>query len=304
MARVNFVDTVVVPLGPAGSLIGISGIAMTPYTINPDQTEGPQATAYAGRTGAVLASTLASDATGTVSYWLDAGDYNIHYDDPLTPPRITSRVRGFTAPVIDTNTLIIAAQNLIQFTGDLKHSMQINDHGLKPDGTFEWLLIKTDGSLGGRKVSSTDYSALWALMGSPAPDGLGNFVLPNISGRALIATGQATASTSIRTLLQMLGEENHQLTVAEHASHAHPGSTGTSHQHAMPPFPSNSGGSFITHAYADGGGIAAVAVSGGAFATSASTGNGTGGVTVASQGGDTAHNNIQPSTAMNLFVKS
>lgn len=228
MSRVQFVETVTVSGGPAGTLLPVVGIAATPYIVNPDGSEGSQVTAYVDRTSLVSPTSLATDATGTISFWLDAGDYNVHMDDQQSPPRIQSYVRGFTAPIIDNTQFIVAAQNLIQFTGDTKFSLQPSDHGLKPDGTYEWLLVSSDVDGGGRKVDHTLYPGIHQILGSPTPDSLGMIRLPNLSGRALIASGAATGLTR-RNLLDLIGEETHKTVTSEMPAHdhvLHNGSTG------------------------------------------------------------------------------
>lgn len=208
MARVQFNETVTIPGGPIGTLIPVPGIAATPYNVNPDGTEGSQVTTYVDRTSLTHPTSLLTNASGKISFWLEPGDYNVHIDDPQSPPRIASYIVGFTAPVIDTSQLVIAAQNLIQFTGDTKFSMQTADHGLKPDGTFEWLIMVSNADGGGRKLDPTIYPGIYSLMGSPALDGSGLFRLPNVSGRALIAAGAATGLNPI-TLMQIIGALQH-----------------------------------------------------------------------------------------------
>lgn len=207
MSRVQFVETVTIPNSVGGALMPLAGVGATPYVVNTAGIEGGQANAYAGRIGTTAASSLVTDASGTVSYWLDAGDYNVHVSDQQSPKRIQDYTRGFTAPVIDTNALVVAAQNLIQFTGDTKFSMQTADHGLKADGSFEWLLVSSDPDGGGRQVDGAIYSTLRQIMGNP-PLTAGKFRLPNISGRALIASGAASGLTA-RNLLDMFGTEVH-----------------------------------------------------------------------------------------------
>lgn len=300
MARVQFVETITLPLGPGGSLVPVPGFGTTPISINPaDETETTQAPAYAGRTGATLASSLASDSSGTVSYWLEAGDYNIHFSDQQSPARIADYIRGFNAAIIDTNSLIVGAQDLIQFTGDYKHSEQPSDHGLKPDGSFEWLLITggTDGT--GRLVDHIIYNGLWSLFGSPTPNGLGQFKLPNSSGRSLIAAGASTGLTS-RTAGQNGGTETVLLTSAQSGmpNHGHilnwsdPG-----HHHSYgfdlnvfcpagtPNFTFEGLGSSHNVNDATTGISASVANSGVADASA-------------------AHSNMQPWVAKNLFIKT
>lgn len=304
MSRVQFTETVMIPGGPGGTLTPVKGIAATPYNINLDGSEGSQATAYVDRTSLTQPDSLATDATGSISFWLDAGDYDIHMDDQQSPPRIRSYIRGFTAPVIDTSQLVVAAQNLIQFTGDTKFSIQTADHGLKADGTYEWLLITNNADGGGRKIDHSLYPGIWSLLGSPAPDGAGMIRLPNISGRAVIASGAATGLTS-RHLLDLIGEETHQLSVAEMASHNHllndPQHFHTikqSHQAVL------STGSWSTFFPAEGGARTTPYMNAGSMDQAASVELVSTGISINSNGAGGSHNNMQPSACLNLFVKS
>lgn len=205
MTRVNFVEIVTLPLGPGGSLIPVPGVAVVPYTVNPDESQGPQAVAYAARTGATQVATLVTDAGGRVNYWVESGDYDIAYTDTHNPPRIASYTLGFSAAEALIGQIIT--------TGDAKYSFQPNDHGQNPDGTYEWILVTSDADGGGRKLQQTLYMALWYILGSPAVDGNGNFRLPNVSGRTLVASGAATGLT-IRHLNDSYGFESHSHTVA------------------------------------------------------------------------------------------
>jgi microcystin-dependent protein len=110
------------------------------------------------------------------------------------------------------------------------------------------------------------YPELFAAIGTTwgAPDG-SHFNVPDLRGRALIGDGTGSG-LSERILGDELGEETHQLTVAELASHAH--SEGTT-----VPLP-------VVVVPADG--VAAVGAAG----------------TTGSTGGDVAHNNMQPSAVV------
>lgn len=319
MARVNFYETVTLPIGPGGSLIPVEGVATTIYTINPDGTEGSEGVAYAGRTGSTVAPSLETDATGTVSYWLDTGDYNIHFDDAQTPPRITSYIRGFSAADFDINDVIVSAQELLQFPGDLKYSIQATDHGLNSDGNYEWLLVTSAEDGGGRTVSSTTYDELWNALGNPSVDGEGNFRLPNISGTTLVATGTHGDDSSFpegltaRTLLEQYGVEEYALAESEMPEHDHGGVTGTGSTGGAGPNPASDGRYYVTSAV----GTSLADISAGSGGTPVIATNGPTGLvsisfpslsvpalTINEDGSGDAHINTQPSTGMNLFVKT
>jgi microcystin-dependent protein len=329
MARANYSETITVPSGPGGSMVPLAAVSATPFTINPDGSEGAEAAAYAGRTGATAASTLVTNGAGYVSYWLDDGDYNIHIADTESSPRIAAYVRGFCAAVLTADALMTAAEGVIVFVGDYKYSHQDSDHGLKTDGTYHWLLVASAGDGGGRLVSQSNYPNLWTKVGAPPIDGSGNFRLPNLSGRTFVATGDASP-LSARTRMQLFGEENHVLVTAELAAHAHPieaAPTGVSVNGGSPLFAGQQGA--VTAHALDGHSIASGQASPDTGTIQnwvprivpSSTapdidwgghdlnhGHGvtdpTHGHTADNTGSDIGHNTIQPSVGMNLFVKT
>jgi microcystin-dependent protein len=126
----------------------------------------------------------------------------------------------------------------------------------------------------GASYSRTAQAALFAVIGTiyGAGDGSTTFNLPDGRGKTLIGVGQGIGLTN-RVLAAIGGEERHQLTVAELASHAHT---------------------------LQGFGAAGIVVSAGPrnFAEYAAIIN-TGG-----SGGDTAHNNMQPFLALNYIIKT
>lgn len=217
MSRVNFVETITLPQGPGGSLIPVSGIAAIPYTVNPDQTQGSQAVAYTTRSGSTEEEGFLTDSTGSVSYWIESGDYNVVFSDPQSPPRITTYTRGFNAAEASSEELLT--------TGDTKFSFQAADHGLNADGSYQWLLVTSAEGGTSRLVPQATYMGLWNELGTPDVDGDGNFPLPNISGRQLVAAGAASGLTS-RALNDMYGGEEITLTSENLPSHTH-GVSGT-----------------------------------------------------------------------------
>ncbi len=129
-----------------------------------------------------------------------------------------------------------------------------------------WLVC--DGSA----VSRATYAALFAAIGTTwgAGDGSTTFNLPDMRGRTVGGAGTGSG-LSARTLAQQVGEENHQLTAAEMASHSHSVTTTAS----------NSGTSG-SNLFDDTG-------------TNPQTG---------STGSDTPHNNMQPSLVLNWIIKT
>jgi microcystin-dependent protein len=79
-----------------------------------------------------------------------------------------------------------------------------------------WMLC--DGSA----ISRTTYPQLFSLIGSTygAGDGSTTFNLPDLRSKMIVGMGQGTGLTN-RVLAATGGEENHQLTIAELASHTH-----------------------------------------------------------------------------------
>lgn len=130
-----------------------------------------------------------------------------------------------------------------------------------PDG---WLLCD------GTAVSRTTYAALFAVIGTTFGVGNGSttFNLPDLRGRTPIGAGQGSGLTD-RTLGQQIGEEFHQLIVAEIPAHTHT-------------------------MVGIGSGVspgAAKYVSSNLDSTTGSTGN------------DGTHNNMQPSLVLNFLIK-
>lgn len=168
-----------------------------------------------------------------------------------------------------------------------------------PDG-----FLMCDGSA----VSQATYADLFAVLGfTYGNPGGGNFSLPDQRGRCTLGAGAGSGLTS-RTLGATGGEETHVLTTTEIPSHTH-AKTDPGHTHPMA-----SGGSPVQN-YIDPGGVTPGA--GGMSGTDANpvtpptfsygnntTGGSTNTFTIANTGSGTAHNNIQPSLAFNVIIKT
>jgi microcystin-dependent protein len=145
-----------------------------------------------------------------------------------------------------------------------------------------WMLC--DGSA----ISRSLYSALFAVIGTTygAGDGSTTFALPDLRGRFLLGTGLGGGLTN-RALAATGGEEAHQLTTAELASHAH---IQNPHSHTF--------GYTGPVAYAAGGGSIYTLVLGG---SNTSTTNTT--ATNQNTGGDGAHNTMPPFLVVTYIIK-
>jgi microcystin-dependent protein len=142
------------------------------------------------------------------------------------------------------------------------------------------------------------YPDLYAAVGSTwntyrgqAAPAAGRFRVPALQGLTLIGVGSGLGLTA-RTLAAFVGEENHTLVTGEMPVHAHTvtGPDGTVSTvvgwHGISPGGANGIGIFGI------GGLNAVGTSGGAIPD-----------TVDTAGGGTAHNNMQPSGALNYVIK-
>lgn len=137
----------------------------------------------------------------------------------------------------------------------------------------------------GSSLLRTDYPALFDAIGTTfgAVDGT-HFNIPDLRGRTMIGTGQGSGLTD-RVLGDSLGEENHTITLAESASHSHVDAG---------------------HIHSEGIAIPAVgAAIVGVPIPSAVPGIGSTGIgsaTLDTVGSNGAHNNMQPSTALNYYI--
>ena len=180
-------------------------------------------------------------------------------DAAITPAKVSA---GFG---------LVPAGSLLAFAG-----------GTPPAG---WLVC--DGSA----VSRSAYAALFAAIGTTwgAGDGSSTFNVPDLRGRATIGSGQGAGLTN-RALGQILGEENHQLTIAEMPSHNH-GVNDPGHSHGLyfgTPGGSdnNFGESFVPGR------------------TNTQTVTALTGVTIKNTGGDGAHNVMQPSAVVTYLIRT
>jgi len=137
----------------------------------------------------------------------------------------------------------------------------------------------------GSSLIRADYPALFTAIGTTygSVDGT-HFTLPDLQGRAIVGTGAGGGLTT-RVLGDSFGEETHTLTTGESANHTH---TGVGHLHAEG-----------IAAPAVGAAIVGVPVPSAVPAVGAT---GSGSASLTTSGGDGAHNNIQPSLALNYCI--
>lgn len=124
----------------------------------------------------------------------------------------------------------------------------------------------------GSAVSRTGFATLFAVIGTTfgVGDGSSTFNVPDLRGQTPIGDGTGVGLTA-RSVGQSLGEEQHQLSVAELASHTHT----------------------VVNTTTGTAGSAAGALQGLG-----------GGGTSGPQGGNGFHNNMQPSLVLNWVIKS
>lgn len=202
--------------------------------------------------------------------------------DQYIPLLVTSVDIGINTPKVwaasDWPNAAEYMQDVIQWLIEVLPTMTVFPVGMitsfggsaAPSG---WLLCE------GQLVSRTTYSALFAAIGTSfgIGDGSTTFALPDLQGRAPIGVGFGAGLTR-RLLGQAVGEESHALSIAELAAHDH-GRNPTSATEWV----------LKTSAGASGWGAGSASASNTISKTS-STGSGT------------AHNNMQPSLAVNFMI--
>jgi microcystin-dependent protein len=217
---------------------------------------------------------------------------------------IACTAQGRAILAADTIAALIAAGVPLPSTGDFKPTLKtVADTG--------WIMCN-DGTIGNTSSGATFadvtaqalYTLIWTNVSdtyAPVTGGRGasasadwtaqkKIALTKMLGRALGLAGSGSGLTA-RTLGQTLGEENHQLSAAEMPSHTH-GVNDPQHTHPITAAAGN-----ITVA----GSPANTNVS--ATVTSTTTGAAATGITIQSAGSDVAHNNMQPTSFINMMLK-
>lgn len=155
----------------------------------------------------------------------------------------------------------------------------------------------------------SQYVVLFAALGgvsSPfgSPDGFSTqFYLPDSRRKVHVGSGGTGTGTLGSTVGSTGGEEVHQLTTAELASHGHSGTTNTENQaHAH-----NTNQTVNANTAAIGGGANTILLANnigqGTYTTSNETAAHNHNFSTSSSGSDSAHNNIQPSLVVTKMIK-
>lgn len=133
----------------------------------------------------------------------------------------------------------------------------------------------------GSAISRTLYAKLFAKVGTTygVGDGSTTFNIPDRRGRGLVGAG-AGPGLSARAVSDVLGEETHQLSLAETPSHNHGGGN---HAHWAGERPITDGGAVDVQ---NGTSSIVFKRAGGSAAS---------GTIISTQGSDGSHNNMQPS---------
>lgn len=224
---------------------------------------------------------------------------------------ITTTVSGMTGATVQAILDLLGVARLR--TGD--YVLSIDD-----DARSGWVLCD-DGTIGPASSGATtranaDCEALYLLMWAkisnthaPVTGGRGvsaaadwaagkTMALTKMLGRALIVAGAGSGLTS-RAVGQTLGAETHQLTTAQLASHTHTGTTNSDGAHTHP----YSGSQDNNGAATAGSSTGFTYNKGLTSRTTSSGGAHTHGFATESAGGGEAHNNMQPSVCVNVYLK-
>jgi microcystin-dependent protein len=155
----------------------------------------------------------------------------------------------------------------------------------------------------GQAVSRTTYATLFGVTSTTygVGDGSTTFNVPDLRGRVIagkddmggVAATRLTSATitgGALTLGKAGGEERHQLTITELANHNH-SLTDPGHVHALDRANIAASGSFYSYFGAAGS------------AADRNTYSATTGITLAATGGDTPHNNVQPTIIGHYIIR-
>lgn len=284
-----------------------------------------KATIYEAREGGSAKSNpFISKENGLVLFWANTGEYDIEFHDTILPNRFGDFIVGWlSAPLnveieakelsdngsvtwsqevngawvptlkdgivgldelsnsafIPSSRLDAAAQTTLFQSGDIKSSA-------RPSAPSGWLLC--DGSSKLRSEYATLFSSIGTTYGTA--DGT-HFNLPNIIGRTQIGAGTGSG-LSARTMGSSGGEESHKLTEAEMPSHSH-GVNDPGHEHGI------LAANFNEWSASGNQSTTVPIATASLFTLNAQTG-----ITIQAKGGGGSHNNMQPFTTVNFFIKT
>lgn len=232
---------------------------------------------------------------------------------------------GFYSPGADQLSGTVGGATFMQAAADAS----VNFPGVLKQGGVEVMSVLIGGMLiwpsdtlpsakwawaNGQAISRSTYATLFATIGTVwgAGDGSTTFNVPDMRevtpvGKAGMGSTGARGSqfvfndfASSNTLGAQYGESHHHLTVNEMPSHQHTGTTATStvtdpgHTHTV----SGSGTGGASFVGLSGTGGVNITTSSNTTGITVSTA-----VTVAFQGNDASHNNVQPSVAINYIIR-
>lgn len=208
---------------------------------------------------------LASAIAAAIAAHLLEADPHPQYA-PLASPALTGNPTTPTAGAGDADTTVANTLFVATAVAAAVPAGVVQAYGgtLAPAG---WLMCD------GAAVSRTTYAGLFGAVATiyGAGDGSTTFNVPDMRGRAVVGAGAGTGLTS-RTLGTTFGAETHTLSTGEMPAHSHTVSAGTT----------AGAGANLTDSLNTGSN---------AYATN-------------SQGGGAAHNNVQPSLALNYIIKT
>lgn len=276
--RVQFIDTVTRRIPSSGLLEPLGNIRVSVFergTTNP-------VTIYAGRTGATTKTNpFTTDVDGIVVLYADPGPYDVVYHDLNATPRIADTT-------VEWNALSAETGGIPEWVVAM----------VRPPGEIIFLAGATlpTGFLlcNGAAISRNDFGSLFNEIGVlyGAGNGSTTFNIPDLRGRTLVGAGSGSGLTT-RALAAAFGAETHQLTEAQIPAHDHE-VTDPEHVH-------NFGGASLP-IIGPGSNVAYDGTSGRGAVTQ--TAGASTGITIQDAGGGQAHNNMQPSLAVNVAIKT
>lgn len=190
----------------------------------------------------------------------------------------------------------------VKSTGDvqaLKGRISDKNGLLSPVGSVTMFAASTapNGWLicDGREISRTTYADLYSIIGDTygSGDGSSTFDLPDLRGKGV--KGYKSDNAKFDSIAKTGGEEEHTLTINEMPAHNHTGNTSHSgsHTHTFS-VTTDKGGNGNGNIVTDDGSRGTKSISGGAHSHSFTTNP---------NGGNAAHNILDPYITMNYIIK-